>query len=118
MARRLPGTRRRWAVLVSAVIAVVLALIGLDGPLWIESYRVADVRTIAVTVADAGQWTRVTSVEETATTVTVSIRMFRIQLGPGSDDGILRELTVGLRDPLGTRTLIDANTGIPVRLGP
>jgi len=119
MARRLPGSRRRWAALAVAVAAVVLAVIALDSPSRIESYRVIDDRTIAVTTVEGrGAWTRVGGVEESATAVAISIRSFRIQLGAGTAEGIPTETTVTLHDPLGARTVIDASSGAAVERRP
>ena len=104
--------RRRWVVLVGLVIFAVFAvrLGDVADPIW--GYRVIDERTIDVqTITGPNTWTRVTSVDETATTVTVSVSTIRVPLplaGYGDD---LLWLRVVLREPLGNRQVFDGAGG-------
>ena len=82
-------------------------------PMW--SYRVVDDRTIEVeTVTGPATWTRVTSLTETAGSVSVSVGEIGVPLPlAGYGDDIVW-LTVTLHDPLGSRLVIDSASGQPV----
>ncbi|MEX2010795.1 MAG: hypothetical protein WEF51_01010 [Chloroflexota bacterium] len=83
-----------------------------------DSYRVIDQRTIAVTVAVAPRsWTRVTDAAETPTDVRVKVESLAWPIPlPGSADRELRDLTVSLGSDLGERVVRDADgQAIPVR---
>ena len=99
-------------------MVVVLALVALavrlqDKPTAIHYYRVIDDRTIAVgTITGPGTWTRVTAATETTTSITVSVSSLTAPL-PGAGDDIL-ELNVTVQDAIDGRSVIDANSGLPV----
>ena len=77
MAMRLPRLWRRWV----AVVAVILVL--------------AVAATLVVgTVTGPGAWTRVTSVTESPSTVTITVSSLLVQLGPGAAVGVPAKSTV------------------------
>lgn len=110
MVNRIVTLRRRWVVLIAGVILVVLVVRLADVAFAISSYRVIDGRTLAVeTISGPWTWTRVTSLTETASSVTVGVSSISAPLaGYGGD---IVEVTVNLRDPIGSRTVIDASSG-------
>jgi hypothetical protein len=114
---RLPRLRRRWIVVIGAVLVVLFATYrALDRPSWIYYYRVGDDRTLVVGTSEApNAWTRVTQVSETPTTVTITVSSIVIQLGPGAAYAVPVEKAVKLIDPIGNRTVIDGGSGQPVR---
>lgn len=114
---RLPTLRRRWiAVVVVLVVLVVAAVRLLDSATWIDYYRVVDDQTLLVgTVSGQGAMVRVTNVTQTPTTVTITVSTFDVQLGPGTAVGIPYESVAKLQDPLGSRTVIDGSSGLPVQ---
>jgi len=76
-----------------------------------DSYVVANQRTIAVRVAVAPcSWTRVTNVAETPTEVRVKVETLPCpMLLPGTAELAFRDLMVSLADDLATRVVRDAN---------
>jgi len=95
-------------VLFLAVAAVRL----LDRGSAMYYYRVIDDRALAVgTIEGSHAWTRVTSVVETPSTITITVNSTSIQLGPGTAAGIPVENVVNLRDPIGDRIVVDGNSG-------
>lgn len=110
--------RRRWVAVALVVVLVVLVFVAyrlLDSATWIDYYRPLDDRTVAVgTTSGPGAWTRVTSVTETTTTVTITVSSLFVQLGPGTAAGVTYESVATLQDPLGGRTVIDGSSGLPV----
>jgi hypothetical protein len=110
---RLRTLRRRWIVLVVALALVVAAIRLGDVTVPIYYYRVINDRTLVVG-STTGPWTwlRITKVSETSTSVTVEARHLSAPLPGFGDEAV--ELTVILRDPIGDRTLIDADTGAVV----
>jgi hypothetical protein len=106
------------AVVVVALLAAVFTL-GVrlaTAPTPIAGYRLIDDYNIAVQITGSkAQW-RDVSVAETATTVTITLREIWIH-GPGFDDAIAY-VALRLREPLGTRTVVDSITGQLVRLLP
>jgi hypothetical protein len=111
-----PRIRRRIVVggLV-VVVAVVLALLALDRPSAISGFRIADDRTLVVTsIEGPGALTRVSSVVETPTTVTVTVSSILFRPGPGTDEGVPVESVVRLRDPINGRAVVDGSSGQPV----
>ena len=112
-----PRLWRRWVVVaVTVLVLAVVAVRSLDSPSWIYYYRVVDEHTLVVgTVAGPGAWTRVTSVIETPSTVTITVSSLLVQLGPGSAAGVPVESTAKLRDPIASRTVIDGSSGLPVQ---
>ncbi len=112
---RMPSHRRRWIAVAAVLLLVASAIRLLDGASWIYYYRVVDERTLAVgTATGKGASTRVTSVVETPTTVTITVSSFLFQLGAGTDAGITVESIARLRDPIGNRSVIDGSSGKPV----
>ena len=99
----------------AAVLAVASVLLN-GSPLRIDSYRLdaPDLLTVEV-VTGSVAWTWVSDVTETATTVTVTVKAFELVLGPQTAMGYLRELSVHLRQPLGSRVVYDG-TGQQVPL--
>jgi hypothetical protein len=100
--------------LLLALIIVTLVAGGtwlvLDRPWDIESYRVLDDHTLVVTASSGWlDWTRVTSVTESTSSVVISLSSFRLPL-PGTG-GAATDFTVTLRDPIGGRAVVDASTG-------
>jgi hypothetical protein len=108
---------RRWVVAVAIVLVLaVLAVRSLDSPSWIFYYRVIDERTLVVgTAPGPGAWTRVTSVIETPSTVTITVSSLFVRLGPGTSEAVAVESTATLRDPIGNRTVIDGSSGLAVQ---
>ena len=97
------------------LVLVVTAVRLLDSASWIYSYRVVDDKTLVVgTITGPGAWTRVTSVTETPSTVTITVNSFLIQLGPRTGVGIAVESVATLHDPIGSRTVVDGSSGLPV----
>ena len=112
---RLPRLRRRWIAVAVALVVLVAAVRLLDGASWIDYYRVVDDQTLVVgTVTGRGAWTRVTNVTETPATVTIIVSSFLIQFGPGTAVGVPVEFFAMLHDPIGSRTVIDGSSGLPV----
>lgn len=98
-----------------ALVLVVAAIRLLDSAAWIDYYRVDDEQTVVVgTVTGPGAWTRVTSVTETPSTVTITVSSLLLQIGPGSAVGVPVESVAKLHDPIGSRTVIDGSCGLPV----
>ena len=111
--RRSKWRRLATVAALAAVLAVVLAgsIRALDRPMPIEGYRLISHSSIGLeTITGAGSWTRVTGVAETASNVTVTVSSLQVPL-PGSDVGQFLELVISLRAPLGTRLVIDGNSG-------
>src|SRR3954447_10882818 len=101
--------RRRGLAGVRATAIVVGGIrLGMTAtPIW--GYRVLDDYNIAVQIVGIrAQW-RSVAVEETDSTVTVSLQEIWIH-GPAFDDE-LNYVAIRLHDPLGTRTLVDGATG-------
>ena len=112
---RLPTQRRRWIAVAVVLILVIATVRLLDGASWIYYYRVVDAQTLVVgTVTGPGAWTRVTSVTETPATVTITVSSLLIRLGAGTAVGIPVESVAKLHDPIGSRTVIDGSSGLPV----
>ena len=112
---RLPRVRRRWITVAVVLLLVVVAVRLLDGASWIYYYRVVDDRTLVVgTITGPGAWTRVTSVTETPATITITVSSLLIRLGAGTAVGIPVESVAKLHDPIGSRTVIDGSSGLPV----
>lgn len=117
---RIPRPRRRWIV---AFVIVFLAtglvagfVIGVILPgraVRIDYYRVVDQQTLVVGAeTENGEWTRVTSVVETASTVTIAVRGLQAPIrGAGGGGGQGIEFIVKLRDPIGSRTVVDGSRG-------
>ncbi|MBF6606732.1 MAG: hypothetical protein IVW53_14275 [Chloroflexi bacterium] len=113
---RFPRRWRRWVVAAVVVILVVASIRALDSVSWIRYYRVVDDQTLSVgTITGHGAWTRVTSLTETPSAVTITVSSLRLQLGPGTADGVPVVTEVALHEPIGSRTVIDGSTGLPVK---
>lgn len=79
----------------------------------ISYYRLVGEQTIVIgTISGPGAWTRVTALMETTSSVTIGVSALRAPL-PGTGENAL-ELIVTLRDPLDSRTVIDASSGLAV----
>ena len=112
---RLARVRRRWITVAVVLLLVIVAVRLLDSASWIYYYRVVDDQTLVVgTVTGPGAWTRVTNVTETPATVTITVRSLVVQLGPGTAVGVPVESFAMLHDPIGSRTVIDGSSGVPV----
>ncbi len=117
---KIRGSKRRWlalslvALLVLAAAVAVIRYEDRAGPF--NFYQLVDERTIEVDVfaPDTG-WTRVTGVVESSTEVTITVSTLEWQLGPGYINERPAALTVMLKDPLGSRAVVDASTGEVVR---
>jgi hypothetical protein len=108
--------RQRLGCLALAALTVLVPLaFGLRGTvIRIESYRLLDADTLAVQVTHGNlDWTRVGSVDESATSVEVEVRMSTVPV-PQTNIGYALDLTVQLVSPLGDRRVIDAGTGLEV----
>lgn len=113
---RLPSFRRRWVVVAVILVLVVMAVRLLDSASRIDYYRVSDDRTLIVgTVTGPVAWTRVTSVVETPSTVTITVSSLSIQLGPGTALGYPVESVAKLHDPVASRTVIDGSSGLAIQ---
>ncbi len=117
---RIPTPRRRWVVVVVVLVLVTVATVRfLDRPNPIAFYRVIDQQRIGLeTSAGPGSWTRVTSVVETASSVTVIVSTIEISFGPGADERTFVEATATLNSPLGDRVVIDGSSGQTLRRAP
>ncbi len=117
---RIPMPRRRWVVVVAVLLLVaVMTVRFLDRPNPIDFYRVIDAQTIGLeTSAGPGSWTRVTSVVETSSSVTVVVSTIEISFGPGAGVRSFVEATAKLNSPLGDRTVVDGSSGQTLRLAP
>jgi hypothetical protein len=82
-----------------------------DRAVRIDYYRVVDQQTLVVGAeTDNRSWTtRVTNVVETATTVTITVRELQAPIWNGTGGGQGLELLVKLRDPIGSRTVVDGS---------
>jgi hypothetical protein len=111
----MPKVRRRWIVMAVIVVLAFTAYRMLDARSTIDYYRAVDPQTLMVgTTEGAGAWTRVTSVVETPSTVTITVTSFWFQLGPSTEMAYFAESVARLQQPLGSRTVIDGTTGMPV----
>ena len=84
-------------------------------PTGVEWYRLADEDTLVIgtTTGGSGTWTWVRHVGETDETVKIAVRTVNLPLPMGAIDSPL-ELTIDLEQPLGERTVLDADLGEPV----
>lgn len=113
---RIPRPRRRWVVVALVAVLVFTGYRLLDSATWIYYYRAVDAQTLLVgTDSGPGAWVRVTNVTETPTTVTITVSSLFIQLGPGTAEGVPYESIAKLRDPLGSRTVVDGSSDLPVQ---
>lgn len=110
---RVSRLRHRWVVLIIVLILGFVAVRLADQGFPIHHYSVIDDHTLILgTVTGPWTWTRITSVTETTSLVTVGVSSLSAPL-PGFGDDIA-ELRVTLGDPIGGRTVIDASSGLPV----
>ena len=100
-------------VVVVALVVGVVSLIGLDGTASLVYYR-SDYGPTLVVGAQTGPalWTRVTSVVETSTSVTITVRSVSAPLP--SSNSTLTPVQVVLSAPLGDRAVTDGSDGSPV----
>jgi hypothetical protein len=101
--------RRLWlAVVLGVLLAAQNSTVVFP---FMNSYAAVNQRTITVKVGVAPcSWTRVTNVAETSTEVRVEVETLPCpQLGPGTAELVVRELTVPLTADLATRVVRDAN---------
>ncbi len=107
-----PGIRWRWLVLGTVVILAFVAIRLLDQPFHLESYQTLDDQTLAVVGYGAPySWPRVTVVAETDSTVTITVNVITLQLGPSTAVAARLYVPVYLSEPLEGRTVIDGSTG-------
>jgi hypothetical protein len=109
--------RRRLAIAVAIVVILVVGeVVLLDSDVPIDSYRAGSNNTLTVLAeSEPSLWARVTSVEETADSVTVRVKSVRAPLPSTGGD---REFMLTLQAPLGSRTVIDGSSGVAVRPAP
>jgi hypothetical protein len=107
---------RRLVIVAVVVMFGVGAIRLLDGASLIQYYRVVDEQTLVVgTISGVGATVRVTDLEETSTTVTITVRSFHVQLGPGNAGGSAHESVATLQESVGARTVIDGSSGLPIQ---
>ena len=107
--------RRRLAAAAVIVLLGFLAVWLQDRAIHQGTYCLQDERTILLGVAGGpATWTRIGSVVESADSVVIEVRELRAPL-PGTG-GEVRWLTVRLGEPLGSRAVIDASTGLQMVL--
>ena len=100
--------RRRWIVL-AVVIVLAVILRPADVHVTADQYQVLDDINIAVrTSGGPGTWTRVTDVEETDSTVAITVSSISFPFGTQNN---IVWLVVPLRLSIDSRTVIDAPTG-------
>jgi hypothetical protein len=103
-----------------AVVLTIGYLLVVIGPQPIDWYRLDSPDSMTVTVSSGtNPWIRVAGVTETSTSVTVDIRVFDLQLGPGTAAAYRHDVSVHLAQPLGSRIVYDG-TGheVPAYLPP
>lgn len=111
----IPRLRRRWVVLVLAVLVTLGVLRLLYQPLELVSYRVVDPQTLDLVGYGAqSEWTHVTGVTETDATVTIAVNHLAFEPFPHTDAGYRISVKVHLNAPLGNREVIDGSTGFPI----
>jgi hypothetical protein len=111
----MPRVRRRWLALGLVVVLVLVSLRLLYQPVTLRSYRELDPQTLVVAgIGAPGAWTHLDGVQETQSTVTISVSAFTLELGPHTDAGNLLEVQVHLTAPLGGREVVDGSTGQPL----
>lgn len=118
-------TTRRMAVAASVLFigAFVLAigyLLVVIGPQPIDWYRLDSPDSMTMTISSGrSPWIRVAGITETPTSVTVDIRVFDVQLGPGTAAAYRHDVSIHLSQPLGSRVVYDG-TGheVPAYLPP
>jgi hypothetical protein len=108
------NTRRRRVVLASVAVLVAIGVAGvLVAPAIgsievIDYYRVDDAKVLTVgVVSGPGTWTRVTQVDESPSTVVVTVRSVSVPFVAGSAVGQRLELEVALSQPLADRKVLD-----------
>ena len=107
--------RRRLAIAAIVLLVVLGGLRLAVTQTYVHGYRLVDDYNIALLVTGANPtWRAVTELQETPTEVTVRISEMSLRLGPGSGDERPGEVAITLRDPLGTRRVVDASTGIEI----
>ena len=115
--RRVPT----WIVIAGSLFIVVAVVGGayvLATPgvvRFLDDYQVVGDDTLLVaTVTGTLEWTRVTSVVETSSEVSIEVRSNPWPL-PQSSEGHATTLTVNLEEPLGSRRVIDPFHVVPLR---
>jgi hypothetical protein len=103
---------RSWVLALVALALVGIFVFGFvafrpGAPVGIRYYRVADENTIVIGVITGSGETRVTHVEETPETVTLTVEEFSWFWGASTQVGRQAELTVDLDAPLGGREVRD-----------
>jgi hypothetical protein len=106
-------------VLGLAVIVTLAVLRLLYQPLELQSYQVVDPQNLNVVGFGAKTaWTRVAGVNETATSVTISVDALSFEPFPHTDAGYRIEVLVHLNAPVGNKEVIDGSTGFPIAKSP
>jgi flagellar motor component MotA len=100
-------------VILGLVVVLALGVVRLlYQPVTLDSYRMLDPQTLVIIgVGAPGAWTSVSDVTETQSTITMSVNAFTFEPFPHTDSGAQIEVQVHLRAPLGSRTVVDGNTG-------
>lgn len=111
---------RRAFIWISALAGAVLGIGGLV--LWggehdrLDSFRRSGETTIIVEgVRGEGDWSRVVSVDESPSSVTVVVRTLSVPLLPRSAVGYPTEFTIQLGQPLRGRSVTDKISELPER---
>lgn len=103
----------RWLLILVLLVVVVAAggFSAFDGRVPIAYYRVIDPTHLVVGIQPGPSiWTRVASVSEDGSAVTVEVRSLRIPLAQEAG-GNLIELPITLREPLADRRIVSVYDG-------
>jgi hypothetical protein len=111
---------RGWLVTAVLLAAAALLVAGLwiarpgSPPKFIDYYGILDEDSIVIgTLTGDGDEIRVTDVNQTADTVTITVQTFTFIFGPRADIGRPIELLVDLDRPLGDRQVWDPYHEVP-----
>ena len=101
-----------------AVAVAVVVLLGGDRQR-LNWYQVAGDAMLAVEAEEGqGDWTRVTSVEETDDAVEITVKSLSVPFVPRPAIAFPIELLVELDRPLGDRTVLDGYSEVPLKESP
>ena len=108
-------TRRR-LITVAVIAALVITAVRLAvTAVFVAGYRVIDDYNIALEVTGAQPtWRAITAQTETTAEIAIGLSEISLQFGPGFGDERIAYVVVNLRDPIGTRRVVDASTGAEI----